>query len=112
MNADTKIITTAELEAVSNKNEVRLELHDALHYLGKLEGSDCITVSIPIDGLHTQDVSISRDEEPALFDDVAAHITRAIEKIEAEIRALGVAPSDWTPPDDESEEGGDEGDGQ
>jgi hypothetical protein len=109
MNDQTRIITTAELETVSNKNEVRLELHDALHYLGKLEGTDCITVSIPIDGFNTQEVAISKDEEPALLEAIGAHIVKATEKIEGEIRALGVEPSDWTPPDeDESDDDGEE----
>lgn len=112
MNAELKMITVEQLKKASDKNEERLALRDALHFLGKLEDNDAITIIIPIDGDDVQEVSVGKAEDPVLFKAIGDHIVKSTEKIEAEILALGVKPSDWTPPEDDSDEADDDGDEQ
>jgi len=98
------LVTFEQSDKAKELDEERSGLHTFLHRLGALDADDDVTVMVPagVDGW-SEEAVFPKEEAPALVAAVGQLVTARIEKIEAEIRALGFEPSVWSPPDDEDE---------
>lgn len=81
------------LEDAFQWNDRLQELRTVRHNLGR-----ALFIDVTVWGFAHR---MFRDDAPKVFADIEAKLKAEIDEIEARFRALGIIPSEWTPPQDE-----------
>jgi len=93
---DKRMITMEQFDEAYALDEQRTGLLLSRHHF---RNAKAFTVSVATGSYsYSSETTIERDEAPDAFAAVEAFFERRIAELEAEIRAMGVEPSKWTPP--------------
>jgi len=93
---DKRMITMEQFDEASGLDEQRTDLLLSRHHF---RNAKAFTASVVTGAYsYSAETTIERDEAPDVFAAVEAFFERRIAELEAEIRAIGVEPSKWTPP--------------